>query len=52
MEECKRNGIGCFGPDVNESYYKFAVNDAGAVSFWYGAVKDWVAEQSKPIVGE
>ncbi|MEZ4970767.1 MAG: DNA polymerase III subunit alpha [Flavobacteriaceae bacterium] len=39
MEECKRMGLQVLGPDVNESYYKFAVNDAGAVRFGMGAVK-------------
>ncbi|MDO6852315.1 DNA polymerase III subunit alpha [Cellulophaga lytica] len=39
MEECKRMGLEVLGPDVNESYYKFAVNDAGAVRFGMGAVK-------------
>ena len=39
MEECKRMGLDVLGPDVNESYYKFAVNDAGAVRFGMGAVK-------------
>ena len=34
MEECKRMGL-----DVNESYYKFAVNKQGAVRFGMGAVK-------------
>tara|TARA_R110000868_G_scaffold158589_5_gene386853 strand:+ start:779 stop:5215 length:4437 start_codon:yes stop_codon:yes gene_type:complete len=39
MEECKRMGLEVLGPDVNESYYKFAVNAAGAVRFGMGAVK-------------
>jgi DNA polymerase-3 subunit alpha len=39
MEECKRMGLAVLGPDVNESYYKFAVNAAGAVRFGMGAVK-------------
>ncbi len=39
MEECKRMGLDVLGPDVNESYYKFAVNDAGAVRFGMGAIK-------------
>lgn len=37
MEECKRMGLQVLGPDVNESYYKFAVNqDGGAVRFGMG----------------
>ena len=39
MEECKRMGLEVLGPDVNESYYKFAVNADGAVRFGMGAVK-------------
>ncbi len=39
MEECKRMGLDVLGPDVNESYYKFAVNKDGAVRFGMGAVK-------------
>ena len=27
MEECKRSGITVLGPDVNESYSKFSVNE-------------------------
>ncbi len=39
MEECKRMGLTVLGPDVNESFYKFTVNDQGAVRFGMGAVK-------------
>lgn len=39
MEECKRMGLAVLGPDVNESYYKFAVNNEGAVRFGMGAIK-------------
>lgn len=39
MEECKRMGLQVLGPDVNESYYKFTVNDQGAVRFGMGAIK-------------
>jgi DNA polymerase-3 subunit alpha len=39
LEECKRSGIKVLGPDVNESFYKFAVNDEGAIRFGMGAVK-------------
>jgi len=39
MEECKRMGLEVLGPDVNESYYKFAVNNEGAVRFGMGAIK-------------
>lgn len=39
MEECKRMGLSILGPDVNESFYKFTVNDNGAIRFGMGAVK-------------
>ncbi len=39
MEECKRMGLDVLGPDVNESFYKFAVNKDYAVRFGMGAVK-------------
>src|SRR5690606_37025354 len=39
MEECKRMGLQVLGPDVNESFYKFTVNDQGAVRFGMGAIK-------------
>ncbi len=39
MEECKRMRLEVLGPDVNESYYKFSVNQDGAVRFGMGAIK-------------
>jgi DNA polymerase-3 subunit alpha len=39
MEECKRMKLNVLGPDVNESYYKFSVNDENAVRFGMGAIK-------------
>ncbi|MBL1408567.1 DNA polymerase III subunit alpha [Sphingobacterium faecale] len=39
MEECKRMGLAVLGPDVNESHYKFTVNEQGAIRFGIGAVK-------------
>tara|TARA_B100001093_G_scaffold510615_1_gene576827 strand:+ start:25 stop:4356 length:4332 start_codon:yes stop_codon:yes gene_type:complete len=39
MEECRRMGIMVLGPDVNESFYKFTVNNQGAIRFGMGAVK-------------
>ncbi|MDI1257037.1 MAG: DNA polymerase III subunit alpha [Flavobacterium sp.] len=39
MEECKRMGLQVLGPDVNESFYKFTVNDSYAVRFGMGAIK-------------
>jgi DNA polymerase-3 subunit alpha len=39
MEECKRMEVKVLGPDVNESFYKFAVNEKGEIRFGLGAVK-------------
>ncbi|MGB1307772.1 MAG: DNA polymerase III subunit alpha [Oceanihabitans sp.] len=39
MEECKRMRLEVLGPDVNESYYKFSVNQDNAVRFGMGAIK-------------
>lgn len=39
MDECKRMGLNVLGPDVNESFHKFTVNDQGAIRFGMGAVK-------------
>ena len=39
MEECNRMGLNVLGPDVNESWYKFAVNEKGEIRFGLGALK-------------
>ncbi|MFZ6053310.1 DNA polymerase III subunit alpha [Halocola ammonii] len=39
MEECKRMGVPVLGPSVNESEYKFVVNEKGEIRFGLGAVK-------------
>ena len=39
MEECKHMTLKVLGPDVNESYYKFTVNDDKAIRFGMGAIK-------------
>ncbi|MDV7187755.1 DNA polymerase III subunit alpha [Lutibacter sp. TH_r2] len=52
MEECKRAGIPVLGPDVNESYYKFAVNNEGAVRFGMGAIKGVGAGAIEAIINE
>jgi DNA polymerase-3 subunit alpha len=50
MEECKRMGLKVLGPDVNESFYKFTVNDNYAVRFGIGAVKGVGANAVDTIV--
>lgn len=52
MEECKRAGIKVLGPDVNESFYKFAVNKEGAIRFGMGAVKGVGGGAVEAIVNE
>ena len=39
MEECRRMGVPVLGPDVNESFYKFTVNNNNAIRFGMGAIK-------------
>ncbi|WP_293870062.1 DNA polymerase III subunit alpha [Flavobacterium sp.] len=50
MEECKRMGLEVLGPDVNESFYKFTVNNNYAVRFGIGAVKGVGANAVDTIV--
>ncbi|KGL58785.1 DNA polymerase III subunit alpha [Polaribacter sp. Hel1_85] len=52
MEECKRMGLQVFGPDLNESYLKFSVNDEGAVRFGMAAVKGVGAGAVRAIIKE
>lgn len=39
IEECRRMKIDVLGPSVNESEYKFTVNEKGQICFGMGAVK-------------
>src|SRR5690606_34505511 len=39
MEECRRMGLDVLGPDINESQYRFTVNNQGAIRFGLGAIK-------------
>ena len=50
MEECKRMSIKVLGPDVNESFYKFTVNDNNAIRFGMGAVKGVGSGAVKTII--
>tara|TARA_B100001758_G_scaffold157633_1_gene135882 strand:- start:2421 stop:6731 length:4311 start_codon:yes stop_codon:yes gene_type:complete len=52
MEECKRMGVSVLGPDVNESFYKFAVNNKGEIRFGLGAVKGVGEGAVRAIVNE
>jgi DNA polymerase-3 subunit alpha len=51
MDECKRMGLTVLGPDVNESFHKFTVNDQGAIRFGMGAVKGVGSSAVATIVG-
>src|SRR5699024_5542421 len=50
MEECKSMGLEVLGPDVNESYYKFSVNQDNAIRFGMGAVKGVGQNAVKTII--
>ncbi len=52
MEECKRAGITVLGPDLNESYLKFGVNQEGAIRFGMAAVKGVGGAAVKAIIAE
>lgn len=39
MEECRRMGLKVLGPDINESLYRFTVNEKGEIRFGLGAIK-------------
>ncbi|MEN8123654.1 MAG: DNA polymerase III subunit alpha [Bacteroidota bacterium] len=52
MEECKRSAIKVLGPDINESFYKFAVNKEGAIRFGMGAIKGVGSSAVDAIVSE
>ncbi|MBL4755167.1 MAG: DNA polymerase III subunit alpha [Flavobacteriales bacterium] len=52
MDECKRMKIKVFGPDVNESQYKFSVNQNGEIRFGLGAVKGVGEAAANAIVEE
>ena len=52
MEEAKRMKINVLGPDINESYYKFSVNNDNAIRFGMGAIKGVGHGAVKTIVEE
>jgi len=52
MEECRRMGVSVLGPDVNESNYKFTVNDRGEIRFGLGAIKGVGGGAVEAIVNE
>ena len=52
MDECKAMGIATLGPDVNESYQKFGVNQKGEIRFGLAAIKGLGDGAAEAIIGE
>ena len=52
MEDCKAMGVDVLGPDVNESQYKFSVNEKGQIRFGLGAIKGIGEGPSEAITRE
>ena len=52
MEECQSMGIKTLGPDVNESYRAFGVNEHGEIRFGLSAIKGMGAPAADAIVAE
>ena len=52
MDECKQMGIATLGPDVNESYLKFGVNQKGEIRFGLAAIKGMGDGAAEAIISE
>ena len=52
MDECKAMGIATLGPDVNESYEKFGVNQHGEIRFGLAAIKGMGDGVAQAIIAE
>jgi len=52
MDECRHSGLDVLSPDVNESYYKFAVNKEGAIRFGMGGIKGVGEGAVRSIIAE
>ena len=52
MEECKAMGVMTKGPNVNESYAEFGVNDKGEIRFGLAAIKGMGSNAAAAIVRE
>ena len=52
MDECKAMKINTLGPDVNESYEKFGVNQHGEIRFGLGAIKGMGDSAALAIIEE
>jgi DNA polymerase-3 subunit alpha len=52
MDECRSMGIATLGPDVNESYQKFGVNQKGEIRFGLAAIKGLGDAAALAIIAE
>ena len=52
MDECKQMGIATLGPDVNESFQKFGVNQKGEIRFGLAAIKGMGDAAAQAIIDE
>ena len=52
MDECKAMGIATLGPDVNESFQKFGVNQKGEIRFGLAAIKGMGDAVAQSIIDE
>ena len=52
MDECKQMGIATLGPDVNESYQQFGVNQKGEIRFGLAAIKGIGDNVAQTIIDE
>ena len=52
MDECKQMGIATLGPDVNESFQKFGVNQKGEIRFGLAAIKGMGDAAAQAIIEE
>lgn len=52
IEECRRMGLKVLGPEVNESDYRFSVNENNEIRFGLGAIKGVGESAISAIIGE
>ena len=52
MDECKQMGIDTLGPDVNESYKQFGVNQKGEIRFGLAGIKGMGDNVAQAIIDE
>ena len=52
MDECKSMGIATLGPDINESFVNFGVNQKGEIRFGLAAIKGVGESAAQAIIDE